>query len=173
MLQLEEVRCCFANKARIEQRQYLLDIVSASAKRTQSGVIIDGYALCGIKVCKKAFLEILGISHKRLRIVTRLLNAGATSARATTSISKKRKQTQRMQDARSWLSSYVKRIGDRMPHTEQIHLPSFLTKKSVYEMMVIEFNGQGMMEEDVLSMSHFYTLWATEFSHCVIPKVIN
>lgn len=133
MLQLEEVQTHFTNlKTRCEQRQYLLDIVSASAKRTNSGVIIDSYTVGGTKLCKKAFLAVLGISHKRLHMVTRLLNAGATSARSTLCASR-RKQTQRLKNASAWLSSLPRRIGERMPHTQQIHLPSFLTKMAVYD----------------------------------------
>lgn len=171
MLQLEEVQTHFTNlKTRCEQRQYLLDVVSASAKRTNSGVIIDSYTVGGTKLCKKAFLAILGISHKRLRMVTRLLNAGATLARSTLCVSR-RKQTQRLKNARAWLSSYVKRIGERMPHTQQIHLPSFLTKMAVYDMMVTELMEQGLLKDEIISLSHFYGMWAAEFPNCTIPKV--
>lgn len=171
MLQLEEVQTHFTNlKTCCEQQQYLLDIVSASAKRTNSGVIIDSYTVGGTKLCKKAFLAVLGISHKRLRMVTRLLNAGTKSARSTLCVSR-RKETQRLQNARAWLSSYAKRIGEKMPHTQQIHLPSFLTKMAVYDMMVIELTEQALLKNEIISLSHVYGMWVTEFPNCTIPKV--
>lgn len=57
------------------------------------------------------------------------------------------------QYASAWLSGYAKRIGERMPHTEQIHLPSFLTEVAVYDMMVTELTEQGRMK---LSLCHTF-----------------
>ena len=56
-----------------------------------------------------------------------------------------------------------------MPHIEQIHLPNFLSKKAVYDTMLMELSKQG--HDEFLSLSHFYSLWKDEFSFCTIPKV--
>jgi len=43
-------------------------------------------------------------------------------------------------DAYAWWSdTYFSHIGDKMPHTQQIHLPYFLSKKAVYEFLVQDF----------------------------------
>jgi predicted trehalose synthase len=35
----------------------------------------------------------------------------------------------------AWLEAYANRLGEKMPNVEQIHLPHFLTKKAVYEII--------------------------------------
>ena len=56
-----------------------------------------------------------------------------------------------------------------MPHIEQIHLPSFLSKKTVYETMLMELSEQ--CHDEFLSLSHFYALRKEEFAFCTIPKI--
>lgn len=51
----------------------------------------------------------------------------------------------------------------------QTHLPHFLTKRSVYKMVVDNLREQG--EETFISESHFYLTWEKEFPSVVIPKV--
>lgn len=45
----------------------------------------------------------------------------------------KRSKSEKYQTARSWMYHYFTKIGDRMPHIDQVHLPNFLSRKSVYE----------------------------------------
>ena len=162
----------FMSRSRCDQRQFLFDIVITSAKRNESNsLIVDGYMLCGKKVCRKAFLSILSISQKRLRTVERLVESRAISAKPT--LLSSRSRTQKVEITSVWMESYFKRIGDRMPHTEQVHLPSFLTKTSIYHQMMAELFQQGHTENDIISLSHFYALWNERFSYCIIPKVFN
>ena len=58
-----------------------------------------------------------------------------------------------------------------MPHLNQIHLPHFLTKKAVYSRMKDDLQREGIPEFEVLSQSHFYSIWAKCFKNVVIPEV--
>ena len=170
LLELEQIQSSFWSRNRSDQRQFLFDIVIASAKRSNCDTFtIDGYILSGKKLCQKAFVSILRISHKRLRTVTRLAMTGAITAKNTSL--RTRRKTDRVEIASAWMESYFKRIGDRMPHTQQVHLPSFLSKNIVYQQMLEELAQQGLGGEKMLSLSHFYALWNDHFSYCIIPKV--
>lgn len=70
--------------------------------------------------------------------------------------------------AKAWMGNYFNKIGDRMPHIEQIHLPSFLSRRIIYDMMMEDFRDDGVR---VISRSHFYKLWKDDFPNCIIPKV--
>ena len=56
----------------------------------------------------------------------------------------------------SWLRTFVEKVGDKMPTSMDIHLPSCLTKSDV-----------------CCNMSTFYNIWKRDFPHVKIPKVIN
>ena len=71
------------------------------------------------------------------------------------------------------MNRYFDRIGDKMPHIQQTHLPHFLSKKAVYNFMQEELTEQGFTSNDIISISTFYSMWNTEFPPCVIPKVTN
>ena len=59
-------------------------------------------------------------------------------------------------------------IQVHMPDRMAVHLPSFLTHGMVYGRMREELEQIG---EGVISSSHFYNLWASEFPYVSIPKV--
>ena len=83
LLELEQIQSSFSSRNWSDQRQFLFDIVIASTKRTYDTFCVDSYVLSGKKLCRKAFLSILGISCKRLRTVTRLVEAGAVNTKCT------------------------------------------------------------------------------------------
>lgn len=39
-------------------------------------------------------------------------------------------------------------------------------------MMVTELTEQGLLKDEIISLSHFYGMWAAEFPNCTIPKVL-
>ena len=83
----------------------------------------------GKDLCKVAFIKVLGISEKRLRKVQHLHSSGVvTAVRA----SRLRTKSEKHKAATTWLKWYVDSIGDKMPHS---HLPHFLSKKVVYDIM--------------------------------------
>lgn len=66
------------------------------------------------------------------------------------------------------MSNYFETVGDRMPDRMAIYLPSFWTNVNVYKRMAEELESRG---QEVISQSHFYDLWQSEFSYVTIPKV--
>ena len=170
-VELQQMQSSFSSRNRPDQRQFLFDIVIASAKRSENSSSIDGYVLFGKRLCKEAFITVMGISSKRLRTVCRLVQAGSITAKSKPINT--RRATNNTEVACAWMESYFKRIGDRMPHTQQVHLPSFLSKLNVYHQMMDELTQQGLTDEKQLSLSHFYALWNKRFSYCIIPKVLH
>ncbi len=73
--------------------------------------------------------------------------------------------------AYAWMDRFFNRIGDKMPHQQKIHLPHFMSRKMVYDLLVQDIMGQGFSRQDIISGSHFYALWRDKFQFCTIPKV--
>ena len=71
--------------------------------------------------------------------------------------------------AMAWLEKFASEFGDKMPDSNQVHLPSALTRKDVYHRMLEEV-GSGS-DENVCSLSYFLNLWRAEHKNIVIPKV--
>ena len=60
-------------------------------------------------------------------------------------------------------------MGERMPDRATVHLPSCLSKLSVYQRMNAEMKER--KKTQIISQSQFFQLWKTSFSHVTIPKV--
>lgn len=67
----------------------------------------------------------------------------------------------------TWLRTFVNKIGEHMPMSKDIHLPSCPTKAYVYDLSSDDLTG-GMQ---CCSKTTFYRIWRTEFPHVKIPKV--
>ena len=77
--------------------------------------------------------------------------------------------TQRTTEATAWMVNFFNLIGDHMPHQMGIHLPSSLTKLSVYQRMQSDMQSRG--KASIISKAHFFKLWDEQFSNVKIPKV--
>lgn len=167
LLELESCRNNFQKHTKMEQQQFLLDTLSLTASRENQ---CNSLTLAGKHLCKKAFIRVLNISEKRLRNTRNLyLKEGATIS--LKGLRRERPKTSKHSTALAWMEHYFNRIGDKMPHVEQIHLPHFLSKKMVYELMVQDVLDQGICRRNIISSSHFYALWRQEYRNCIIPKV--
>ena len=163
----QQQRSSFQSRSRREQRQFLLDIVSVSTTQQASHSKLLHFPLMGRKVCETAFTLALGTSKRRLRKVIQLYQSGVSTI--PSSQMHTCKKTTKFTNAISWMKRYFNLIGDKMPHIEQIHLPHFLSKKAVYHLMVQDLVNEGVT--DVVSVSHFYAIWDSQFKNCIIPKV--
>ena len=174
LLELESCRKTFQNRTYVEQRQYLLDTLSVTALCTEGeegskNLECNQLKLAGKSLCKVAFLRVLEVSEKRMRNVTRLYVEGATISRPRLYL--QRRNSSKLSTAVAWMERYFNRLGDKMPHLQQLHLPSFLSKKMVYELMVQDLSDEGLCKPDIISSSHFYAVWKDKFHNCIIPKV--
>ena len=123
ILEIEHLSTLFRAKSIQQQNQYLLDNMTLRGK----------FHLLGKGVCHHAIRRILGVSLLRLRRVEDLFSSGVTTAcnprKRVRSLS--HKHTMMV----AWLELYATTMGDKMPHIQQIHLPTCLTKKTVYKFM--------------------------------------
>ena len=56
-----------------------------------------------------------------------------------------------------------------MPHRMIVHLPSNLSKLSVYNRMACDMRSRGL--EHIVCQSQFFRLWDEHFAYVSIPKV--
>ena len=152
----------FKSKNVTDQNRFLLDSFRVSSNNETTHHII-----CGKHVCKDAYIRILQISQKRYNHALKLHKANPT-----VKIERKcavRSESTKVAEAKAWLERYFNRIGDSMPHIDQIHLPHGLTKRDIYYNMKSQLQEQGL--NNIISLSHFYAIWNTSFEKVAIPKV--
>jgi len=140
----------FNSKSIADQNQFLLDSfrVISNQETTQ-------HIICGKRVCKEAYIRILQISGKRYDRILEVFKSNPT-------VKMRRKPVIRLEstkvlEAKAWLTRYFNRIGDSMPHMNQVHLPHGLTKRDVHYMMKSQLQQQGLSM--IISLSHFYDVW--------------
>lgn len=76
--------------------------------------------------------------------------------------------THKSRVAISWMQMTFNRIGDIMPDSLTVHLPSYLDFKILYEYMRTDLKEQG---EHCVSYSQFCNLMRNYFHDVRIPKV--
>ena len=150
-LSLLEVEGChknFESRSNIEQQQFILYAISLTASENDQMLILSGKQLC-----KVAFAKVLGISEKGLRKISKVYLQDATLSQQSCQV-KKSKSTKHS-SALAWMECYFDRIGDKMPHLQQIYLPHFLSRKTVYELMVQDLLDEGLSRQEIISKSIF------------------
>uniref|UniRef100_A0A1X7TBW6 DUF7869 domain-containing protein n=1 Tax=Amphimedon queenslandica TaxID=400682 RepID=A0A1X7TBW6_AMPQE len=162
----QAIQKSFSCRSRMQQKQFLLDVLHASYAESPCDSRSLKVGFNGMTFCQKAFVTLLGVSLQRFRAVRRLASSGIRII-PMQHHGRFLATTDKYQSARAWMSHYFNKIGDRMPHIQQLHLPCFLSKKMVYNMMFQDFKDDGC---DIISCSHFYKLWNKEFMHVLIPK---
>ena len=115
-------------------------------------------------ICYVAWLTVYGIGEKQFQRVFKCYANGMVS------ISEKqtRCRTNKSEVAKAWMKSSFSRMGDKMPNSSAIHLPSYLDRKALYEMMKNDLVDQ---RQAIISYSQFCSLMNSEFPHVGIPKV--
>ena len=154
----------FKSKNIIEQNKFLLDSFKVISNQLQD---TTNHMICGKPVCKKAYIRILEISEKRYYKIQKIFNMNPTIK-----IQRKpvvRSLSTKVIEAKTWMTRYFSRIGDSMPHMDQVHLPHGLTKQDIYHTMKSQLQEQGLTT--VISLSHYYSIWDSSFKKVVIPKV--
>lgn len=154
----------FQSKTVSDQNQFLM-----SSFQLMSGDSSIQHIVSGKVVCRKAYMQIFKISDKRYKQNFKIFQQNPTVKVTRKSVS--RKDSMKVSEAKAWMTRYFNRIGDSMPHMDQIHLPHGLTKRDVYYMMKGQLLEQGL--ETVMSLSHFYSIWETSFNKVLIPEVCS
>lgn len=133
LLELENIRSVFNSKNQKEQRQFMVDQVAATPAVSHTSSNTSQLCLNGKMVCKRAFIHIIGTSHARLTSVVTAWHAGVRKLPSRKR--KPRRLSEKHTAMVAWLEAYAHRLGEKMPHLDQVHLPHFLTKKAVYHIM--------------------------------------
>ena len=104
-------------------------------------------------MCPKVWIATLGISPTSFYSIHKLFISGTVRVFAKPN----RQPLQKTYEALAWMQQYFSLIGDHMPHRMMmIHLPSCLSKVSVYKRMVSEF--QSCQKGQFISKSQFFVL---------------
>lgn len=124
------------------------------------------YTISGLKVCEICWRYTYGLRYKIFETIKEKFMRGVvTIEHGLTGRLKTSATTLRLL---GWLRSFFGKIGDRMPMSDTINLPSCLTKHDVYELAKDDLTQGGL---SCCSPSHLYEVWKTEFPNVKIPKV--
>ena len=152
------------------QRQWLGDRIQENSRPSlETGILNTRYIVGGQEVCQLAWCAVLRISPKRVSRVTKSISLGMVTSEHGNK-GKKRMNT-KSESAKVWMSRYFHLVGDHMPHSNQLHLPSWETQKDVYSRFMDDMKLQGITENDIVSLSQFYKIWSSDFQNVVIPEV--
>ena len=154
----------FHHLGAFQQRQWALDYIHCNTNSTTKETT---FFIASRPVCQTVWLAALGLSKSRFYEVKKAYRAGILFFERVWSPKTRQGKSN---DAVAWMRLYFDQIGDHMPDRLAIHLPSFLTQSAVYSRMKEDFE---MRSQPVISSSHFYGLWSSEFSHVTIPKVLQ
>ena len=152
----------FQHLGSFQQRQWVLDYLHSNSSKESKETI---FLIVGKSVCLPVWLGVLGLSKSRLYEVRKAFHDGILFVERLTS---SKFHQHKSYEAIAWMRQYFNQIGDHMPDRMAIHLPSFLTHSNVYGRMKEDLESRN---KSVISCSHFYNLWTSEFSHVTIPKV--
>ena len=152
----------FDHLGAFQQRQWVLNYLHSNCSKETKEVV---FLLSGKSVCFPVWLAALGLSKSRYYEVRKEFASGILFIERVTS---PKSRLPKSYDAVAWMRRYFNQVGDHMPDRMAIHLPSFLTNALVYSRMKEELEAKN---QTVISVSHFYNLWTTEFPHVSIPKV--
>jgi hypothetical protein len=161
--EIEEIRNDFYSVgSETEQNQKVLDYFRQHCRRDNTIL----YTVSGREVCEVCWRMTYGIRYNKFTCLLTKFNAGVLIAQHG------RLGQSQISDSTlrctSWLRAFISKIGDHMPMSKDIHLPSCLTKADVYDLAFDDLTEGGMQ---CCSKTTFYRIWRTEFPHVKIPKV--
>lgn len=76
--------------------------------------------------------------------------------------------SQKLLGAHQFLTEYAKQFGEDQPDSSDVHLPSCVTKPSVYEDYQLQCQTNS---KPYIKISRFYEMWISEFQHVKLRKV--
>ena len=152
-----------------ERRQWITDKVFESSKPLGQDKLETQFVLSGNVICNTAWRKIYKVSEKQLSRISRNVARGLLNVHHGNK-GRKRNNT-KSEVAKTWMERYFHLVGDKMPHNNQIHLPSWETQKDVYQRYCMDMSQQQLSPQDTVSLSTFYRIWSDYFHEVVIPEV--
>ena len=154
----------FVSMTATQQKQYLFEKIKEGSCECdpKSGTVATKFFVAGKEICGTAWAQVYGISSRTLH---RMLKQLANKEEATHgNVGKKRANT-KAESVSAWMDAYFNLIGDKMPDKNQIHLPSWETRKDIYNRYFGDMKDRGMSEEEIAGISVFYKIWTDQFSN--------
>ncbi|XP_071500356.1 uncharacterized protein [Diadema antillarum] len=165
----KEVALCrnaFQEKKKCEQRQWILQYFLEHHEDSGNALKVL-YTIGATEVCQRGWRLALGISRTRFWQIECHFRDGYQTYLPPNQ-RRRGLQSKAVASAVMWLDRFSRRFGDKLPAQERIHLPSCLTRATMYNLMREELEEHG---EEVCSKAHFLRIWRKEMSHVSIPKV--
>lgn len=150
----------FERLSKFPRRKWLLDYLISHSSNQDTTFLVSGKV-----VCQKLWIATLGISQATFYSIRKMFIQGVVSVFS----SGVRSPLLRTNEALAWMENYFTLIGDSMPHRMVLHLPSSLSKLSIYQRLLHDFRSRG--KGHVVSQSQFFKLWESHFGNVIIPKV--
>ena len=150
-------------------RQWTIDRLNENSHEDASGKIRTKYLVAGNEVCQKAWCNVHEISPARLARLRKSVIKGQKEFEHGNK--GKKRSTTTTEGAKAWMARYFHLVGDKMPHKNQIHLPSWELRKDIYMRYRSDMELQQIPESEMVALSSFYRIWADEFPDVVIPEV--
>jgi len=159
----------FSSKSKSDQAKWILNYfeshasIGSNGKRDVKGI---SYFIQGRKVCQQAWIKVHGISQSRFyRLRGDFEKDGGAKYFIETESSRQPKTLQTL----AWMTDYFNKIGDKRPDKHGIYIPSCLTVKKMYNIMMEDlFNND---KSKAIHYSTFCDLFKSDFKHVTIPKV--
>lgn len=151
-----------------ERRQWLIDKIFDFSS-VVNGKVDTRFNVSGTNVCRRAFSLIYNVPPRS--IARAIKSVGEGNLIVEHGNKGKKKASVKCEGAKAWMEQYFSLIGDKMPNSKQIHLPSWDTQKAIYGRYKQDMAEQMIHENEITSLSMFYKLWIQDFSHVVIPEV--
>lgn len=154
----------FTSKGVNEQRTWLIEYFATHCplKNGEKDYKNIQFMLCGKVVCQNLWQATLSISTSRFYDLRKdfLNDIPSRKAKKTKLLAPKSMKTL------EWMRNYFNRVGDKRPDKDGIYLPTCLTERIIYNIMISE-----VPESSVVCFSQFNKLYRMNFANVSIPKV--
>lgn len=159
---IERIRACVYSLSETAQTQHVLNYLLEHSRGDKSVL----YTVEGQEVCETCFRMVHGFRYNRFKsIKSKFLHGIVIAEHGRLGRGEVSDVSVRVI---SWLRIFVDKVGDRMPTSTMIHLPSCLTKADVYSLAHDDLTQGGL---ECCKTSTFYDIWKHNFSTVKIPKV--
>ena len=128
--------------------------------RSLEGVV---FIARGFKACKEAWRAAYGISNKRLEEGLKSIKNSLITYDSEYIL---RGQGHKTNVAKAWMELLFGRIGDKMPDSLAINLPSYLDNRIIYGWMT-----QDLSREQTICYSQFCRIMNLDFPDVSLPKI--
>ncbi|XP_078694222.1 uncharacterized protein LOC144923518 [Branchiostoma floridae x Branchiostoma belcheri] len=150
--------------SRERQSEFIRDAFEKADRRKEVEVAHYQWSYGGFAVCCKAWCAIYGIKRARFYEIKQVYESGRSTAPDGRKGMEYKSKAYLM--AREWLHNHQQKFGDKMPNTQNTHLPQCATKKTIFE----AYTDENWNEEKLLKESRFKVMWKKEFPNLRIPR---